>query len=123
MSEFIFLFRASDEDARAAIGTPEQAQKSLQAWLSWTRELETNGYLKNRGQPLARTGKIIRGDRKIVTDGPFVESKDMVLGFLSGEARDITQAIELANGCPILSGGGGSVEVRPVQQLPWPTDT
>ncbi len=120
MSEYIFLFRASDADARAALGTPEQAQQSLKAWLDWIRDLETKGHLQNPGQPMARTGKVVRGPKKIVTDGPFVESKDMVLGFIVVEARDVTQAIDLANGCPMLMGDGGSVEIRPVEKLDFP---
>ncbi|MGH7710889.1 MAG: YciI family protein [Gemmatimonadaceae bacterium] len=119
MSEFVFLFRASDEDARAALGTPEMAQKSLQAWLAWIRDLEARGHLANPGQPLARSGKVVRGGDKIVTDGPFVESKDMVLGFIIVAARDMTQAIELAGGCPMLV-GAGSVEIRPVEALNFP---
>ena len=119
MSDFILLFRASDEGARAAMGTPEQAQKSLQSWLAWTRSLEANGHLKDPGQPIARTGKVIRGEKKIVTDGPFVEAKDMVLGFIIISARDINHAVEMANGCPML-GGGGCVEVRPIEKLNFP---
>lgn len=114
MSDFVFLFRSSEEDRRAAMGTPESAQRSLQAWMTWIHDLEKNGYLKSRGQPLEASGKIVR--QKIVTDGPFVEAKDIVLGFMVVEARDVAQAAEIAKGCPIAA-GGGSVEVRPVMQL------
>ena len=114
--KFVYLFRASDSDQRAAMGTPERAQQSLQAWLAWIRELEAGGHLQARGEPLATEGKIVRGPNNIVTDGPFFEAKDMVLGFIIVEARDLTQAVELAGGCPMLR-GAGSVEVRPVAQL------
>jgi hypothetical protein len=117
MNEFVFLFRASDESAQAAMGTPEAAQRAMAAWLGWIRSLESNGHLKNPGQPLARSGKVVRGSKKVVIDGPFVESKDMVLGFIIVSARDMKQAIELANGCPMLL-GEGSVEIRPVDVLP-----
>jgi hypothetical protein len=117
MNEFVFLFRASDDAAQAALGTAEAAKQAMAAWLAWIRDMETKGHLKNPGQPLARSGKVVRGPNKVVTDGPFIESKDMVLGFIIVAARDIDQAIELANGCPMLW-GGGSVEVRPVDVLP-----
>ena len=116
MSEFVYLFRATEAEQREAMGTPERAQKSMQAWLGWIRELETNGHLKSGGQPLDRTGKVVRGDKKVVTDGPYVEAKDLVLGFIIVEARDLAQAVELANGCPLLQ-GHGSVEIRPVAKL------
>lgn len=113
MSEFVFLFRSNEADYRDAMGTPERAQQSMQAWLAWMRELQTKGHLKDSGQPLERTGKVVRGRKKVVTDGPYVEAKDLVLGFIIIEARDLTQAVDLSTGCPIVD-GGGSVEVRPV---------
>jgi len=116
MSEFVYLFRATEVDAREAMGTPERAQRSLQAWLAWIRELEAKGHLKNRGQPLERAGSVVRGKKKVVTDGPYVEAKDMVLGFVIIEARDLAQAVELSKGCPMLE-GDGSVEIRPVAAL------
>jgi hypothetical protein len=117
MSEFVYLFRASDAEQRQAMGTPEQAQKSMQAWLAWIRELEANGHLENPGQPLDTNGKVVRGKKRVVTDGPYVEAKDMILGFIIVEARDLAHATELAHGCPMLD-GAGSVEIRPVMKSP-----
>jgi hypothetical protein len=117
MSEFVYLFRIGAEEQREAMGTPEQAQRSMQVWLAWMRELEAKGHIKNPGQPLAPNGKVVRGSKKSVTDGPYVEVKDLVAGFIVIEARDLAQAAELATGCPMLD-GGGSVEVRPVGTLP-----
>jgi len=116
MSEFVFLFRSDEALAKAAMGTPERAQKSLQTWLGWMRDLESKGHLKNPGQPLERTGKVVTGNRRVVTDGPFTEIKDLVLGFIVIEARDLQEATEVAFGCPIVE-GGGSVEVRPVGRM------
>jgi hypothetical protein len=116
MSEFVFLFRATEAEQREAMGTPEHAQRSLQSWLAWIRDLEAKGHLKNPGQPLELTGKVVRGKTKLVTDGPYAEAKDLVLGFIVVEARDMAEAVELAKGCPMVE-GGGSVEIRPVGKL------
>ena len=116
MSEFVYLFRATPEARNAAMGTPESAQKSLQVWPEWIRSLEANGHLKHPGQPLATTGRVVRGPQLTVTDGPFVEAKDLVLGFIVVEARDLDEAVRLAGGCPMVN-GGGAVEVRPVVPL------
>jgi hypothetical protein len=113
MSEFVFLFRTSAETQQAAMGTPERAQQSLEGWLAWIRELEAKGQLKQPGQPLAPTGRVVRGPDQWVSDGPYTESKDMILGFLVIEARDLDEASAIAGGCPIVH-GGGAVEVRPV---------
>ncbi len=117
MSEFIFLFRASEASQREAMEIPEHAQRTMQAWLAWIRELETNGHLKDPGQPLDRAGRVVTGPNKLITDGPYAEGKDIVLGFIVVEARDLAHAAELATGCPMLA-GDGCVEIRPVATLP-----
>jgi len=116
MSQFVYLYRIPDAAQQEAMGTPERAQQSMQRWMTWMRDLEAKGHLKDRGRPLERTGKVVRGRQKTVTDGPFAEAADLVGGFTVVEARDIDQAVELSRGCPILE-GGGSVEVRPVVKM------
>jgi hypothetical protein len=116
MSQFIFLYRVSEEGQQAAMGTPEQAKKSMEIWLAWMRDMESKGHLRHGGQPLATAGKVVRGIEKLITDGPYVEVKDIVAGFTLIEASDLAEAVELSTGCPILQ-GGGSVEVRPVRAV------
>jgi len=94
----------------------EQRQKQLQKWAAWFKELGTNGHLKELGHPLESSAMVIKGNQKIVTDGPFAEAKDLVGGFSLIEAKDLAHAVELSEGCPIFE-VGGSVEVRPVMQL------
>src|SRR5262249_25055971 len=104
MSEFLFLFRGSNRLARS----PEEMQKSMQAWLAWFKQLNEQGVVKDPGHPLDAAGKVVRGQRKDVDDGPYAEAKDLVNG--------IDKAVELSKGCPIFN-DGGSVEVRPVLKL------
>lgn len=117
MSQFVFLFRSSEAEFVERMGSPEAAQRSMQAWMAWIRDLQAKGHLKDPGQPLDRTGSVVRGKKKLVTDGPFAEAKDIVLGFNVIEARDLAEAVRLASACPIVE-GGGAVEVRPVMALP-----
>jgi hypothetical protein len=118
MSEFIFLYRTTESEQREHMGTPELAQQSMQAWLDWIRDLEAKGHIKDMGQPLELAGKVVRaGKKRVVTDGPYAEAKDLILGYTIITARDIEQAVELSSGCPILEGSGGSVEVRPVRNM------
>jgi len=111
MSEFTFLFRGRDGAA-----SPEQMQKTMHKWVTWFKELGEKGHIKYPGHPLEGTGKVVRGQQKTVHDGPYAEAKDVVNGFTLIEAKDISQAVELSKGCPILE-VGGSVEVRPIQTL------
>ena len=58
MSAFVYLFRASATEMRAAM-RPEQAQQSLQAMMAWFKDLEQQGYLKNPGLPLEPSGRVV----------------------------------------------------------------
>ena len=111
MSEFTYLYRGRDASA-----SPEERQQHLQKWVAWMKELGAKGHLKDPGHPLEGGGKVVTGNRKIVTDGPYAEAKDVVGGFTLIEARDLAEAAELSKGCPILE-VGGSVEVRPIMQI------
>ncbi|MDQ2818505.1 MAG: YciI family protein [Candidatus Eremiobacteraeota bacterium] len=111
MSEFVYLYRGG---VRA--DSPQQGEEQMQKWVTWMKELGETGHLKDRGQPLEPNGKVVRGKQKVVTDGPYAESKDLVGGYTLVEAKDLAQAAELSKGCPIFE-FGGLVEVRPVMQM------
>jgi hypothetical protein len=116
MSEFVLLYRNTAESRRQAMGSPEQAQQSLKKWRAWLQEMTDKGQLKSPGQPLDDPGRVVGGVKKTITDGPYMETKDIIGGYSLIEARDLDDAARIASGCPVLE-GGGSVEVRPVRQL------
>ena len=68
--------------------------------MTWMGKLEAGGHLKDRGQPLEPAGRLVRGAAREITDGPFVETKDMVLGFMVVQARDLAAAVELSRAAP-----------------------
>ncbi|MBO0859766.1 MAG: hypothetical protein J2P21_15150 [Chloracidobacterium sp.] len=110
MSKFIFLFR-NDQTANQSM-SPEQMQQHMKKWLDWRDTLEKNGHAQQFGQRLDVTGKVIKGKAKSVTDGPYVEVKDFVQGYLLIDAKDMDHAVNLAKGCPIFE-NDGTVEIRP----------
>jgi hypothetical protein len=112
MSEFLFLFRGSTRLTRS----PEETQKSMQKWVAWFKELNEKGVVKDPGNPLDASGKLVRGHAKDVHDGPFAEAKDLVNGYVVIETATIDAAVALSKGCPILD-DSGSVEVRPLLKL------
>ena len=57
----------------------------------------------------------VRGGKASVTDGPFAEAKELVAGFYLIEARDLSEATEIAARIP--SARLGTIEVRPARQL------
>jgi hypothetical protein len=112
MSEFLFLYRGERPEL-----SPEQGRLQMQSWLTWMKELGAKGHLKEPGHPLETKGKVVRGKKKIVTDGPFAETKDLVLGYTLIEAKDLDQAVQLSMGCPIFGADSSSVEVLPIMKM------
>ena len=58
----------------------------------------------------------IRDGRPTTVDGPYVETKEQVGGFILIDARDLNEAIQLATNFPPTRLGG--IEVRPIRELP-----
>jgi len=110
MSKFMYLFRSNPTAYQSL--SPEQMQQTMKKWMDWKDTLEKSGHVKQFGERLDGTGKVVRGKAKAVTDGPFVEVKDFIQGYILVEANDLDQAVELAKGCPILE-SDGTVEIRP----------
>ena len=111
MTEFIYLYRGGE-----APKSPAEGQETMQKWMAWMKELGASGHLKEVGSPLEKTGKLVSGSKKVVSDGPFAEAKDVIGGFTLVTAKDIDEAAELSKGCPIFA-AGGAVEVRPILQM------
>jgi len=111
MSQYLFLYRGAQRPT-----SPQDAQQVMQKWMTWFEELGKKGHVKDPGQPLEPTGKVVKGKQKTVTDGPFAEAKDLVGGYTIVEARDIAEAAEISKGCPIFE-RDGFVEVRPVMKM------
>jgi hypothetical protein len=110
MKDFLFLFRGGSAPA-----SPEEGQKRMQRWVNWIDGLTKAGKTKG-GFPLETGGKYVSGTSKIVTDGPFPESKEIVGGYLIVTAGDLNGAVEISKGCPIFA-EGGAVEVRPIMPM------
>ena len=94
--------------------SPSALQAHLEKWYAWSDELTRQGR-RNLGTPLDNGGRAVRGTERVVTDGPYAESKDLVTGAMIVDAASLDDAVEVARGCPTYE-FGGSVEVRPVQR-------
>src|SRR5262245_21794587 len=110
MSKFMYLFRSNPTAYRSM--SPEQMHQTMKKWMDWKYSLQKNGHVQQLGERLDATGKVVRGKDKAVTDGPCVEVKDFVQGYMLVEAKDTDQAVEVAKGYPILE-SDGTVEIRP----------
>ncbi len=111
MAKFMMIFRGGELP-----GSPEQLQQHMQKWMTWFDGLTRDGIYSGQGAPLERTGKVLRGRRKAISDGPYAEAKDLVGGYAVIEARDLEAALQIAGGCPTFE-VDGAVEVRPVRPM------
>ena len=111
MAEFAFLFRAPTGG-----NIESQMQQTMQKWAAWLKELGEQGVITNPGQPLAAGGKLVMGRNKVINDASLAEVKDVVNGFIVIQANDISEAVALSKGCPILE-RDGAVEIRPVRAI------
>lgn len=57
------------------------------------------------------------GDDRLVIDGPFAETRELVAGFWIWQVRDMAEAIEWAKRCPNPMPGPSELEIRPVVDL------
>jgi hypothetical protein len=110
MAKYLFVYRGSG-DAMAKM-TPAERQQNMQKWEQWIGEGMQTGWMLDPGDGLTREGCVVNA-KKVVTDGPFVESKEIMGGFSIVQADTLRGAAKLANGCPALL-NGGTVEVRPL---------
>ena len=120
MPQFMLLLHEDPADARAL--SPEEMQRIIERYGAWSRELAAQGRLAG-GEKLADDGgRHVRpngaargGGAAVVTDGPYVEGKEVVAGYFTVEAPDYDGAVAIASGCPHLAHGW--IEVRRIDPV------
>lgn len=111
MKEFALLFRQPDFDHSKI--SPEKMKELKKKWLDWVSGIAAQGKITNNGLRLSLEGKVLKAGG-VITDGPFVEIREMLGSFIVVKADSLEEAVTLAHGCPALD-ANGSVEIRPVQ--------
>ena len=115
MSDFLLLYRLPT-DSPDMPDSARRLQERLQRWRAWFADLEARGQLRAPGHPLESAGVVLKDGGETVHDGPYAESKDILIGYSIVQARDLAEARAVAAGCPMLV-YGGMVEVRPIRQM------
>ena len=95
--------------------SPEDMKAEMDRWAAFGQEaVEKGAFIAGEGLQESSTATTVtipeQGDR-VVTDGPFAESKEQVGGFYLLECKDLDEALEWAKKVPLPV---GSIEVRPV---------
>lgn len=96
---------------------PADADRHFEEYREFTDEIRQSGHYVscNRLQPPAAATTIrVRSGKVLMTDGPFVETKEQLGGYFVLEAKDMNEAIQIAARIP--GARFGCVEVRPVAE-------
>jgi len=116
MPSFMLLLHRPTE--RRPMADPETAVRVTREYMEWADRTRAAGRLKAGSKLTDDAGRILRteGGRVATTDGPFVESKEIVGGYFLISAGDYAEACRLASECPHLK-YGSYIEVRQVEEL------
>jgi hypothetical protein len=106
---YMLIFRGTDWYKGLS---PEQMQQIADNWMTWFNRLKDEGKCV-AGNPLEREGRIVSGKTRVVSDGPFAESKETIGGYFLLKVNTLEEAVAIAQQCPGLP-YGIRVEVRPV---------
>ena len=107
-----------DDPSEMAKLNAAEKQQIFADYGAFTQSIIKSGNFKSGDplQPITTATTIrIRGNKKMVTDGPFAESKEHLVGYYLIEAKDLDEALGIAERIP--SAKHGAVEVRPVLKL------
>ena len=101
MAKFLCIYREPTE--KRAKPSPEEMQALQTAWYAWMQKFSSAIVT---GDGLKRTGRLLKGG--LVTDGPYVEAKEVIASFSVIQADDYDAALAIARECP----GDMAIEIR-----------
>jgi len=112
-----FMCLAYEEEAKLDALTDVEWDALRTETIDYVEQLRANGHLvvTYALQSVRRAASVkVRDGKRLVTDGPFAEAKELVGGFFVVEARDRDEALALAARWP--SARLGAIEVRPIEE-------
>lgn len=105
--KFLFLHRSGlVAEAEQAQASPDQMQAMFAKWSAWKEKFKDN--IVDWGDKLKSGGKVVGASG--VSDGPFVEAKEIIGGFMIVVAASLDEAVVIAQEMP--AGPGARIEVR-----------
>ncbi len=111
MKEFLLVFRRSEVSGESQ-PSPEQLQAMMKPWQDWIGNIAAQNKLVSSGNRLSSDGRVVKSE-SVITNGPYVEMKEAIGGYMIVRAESIDEAAALSMDCPILK-VNGNVEVRAI---------
>ncbi len=90
--------------------SPAKMEEMYAVFNAWREKYQQN--IVDMGGKLKGGGKIVSSEG--ATDGPFVEAKEVIGGFMIISAESMEEAMEVARECPGVVMPGSSVEIREI---------
>ena len=118
MRVMVFV-KATEDSEKGFFHTPETAAM-LEAMGKFNEELKKAGVLRaGDGLKPSSKGKRVAfdGSRRMVIDGPFAETKELVAGFWLWEVKDMDEAVAWVKRCPNPMPGPSEIEIRPLYEM------
>jgi hypothetical protein len=106
---YLFLQRSEPGKRERQQPSPAQMQEMYAAFNTWKEKFKEN--ILDMGGKLMPSGKVVTPSG--ATDGPFVEAKEIVGGYMLVSAESFDRAVEVAREMPMLM-PGSSIEIREV---------
>lgn len=113
-----YLLLVYGSESAFANMTPEQQAAGVEAYGQFTQDIKQSGKWigSNRLKPVASSTTVrVRDGKRVVTDGPFAETKEQLGGYYLIEAKDLDEAVAIAARCP--GAQHGTMEVRPIWEM------
>jgi len=113
MEKFLLLVR-EDINLLKQMGN-EGRYRNMRDMMKWVESLAESGNY-NSGDPLELEGRYVSG-HQVLSDGPFIETKEGISGIIFLQAENIEQATSIAQTCPLVMENRMILEVRPVMKI------
>lgn len=112
MPKYLFLQRSQPRPPQQL--SPAQMQEMFAAFNAWKEKFKDN--ILDMGGQLTPGGKVVTASA--TTDGPFVEAKEIVGGYMLVSAESFERALDVARESPGVMMPGSSVEIREIREMP-----
>ncbi|HEV3412858.1 MAG TPA: YciI family protein [Puia sp.] len=110
MQKFMLIIR--EDLAQLKQDGDAERYRRMRVMMAWTESLqESVNFLA--GEPLELTRRYVVRDQ-VISDGPFIEAKEGISGYILVEAENIEQAAAIAQGCPLVQQELMAIEVSPI---------
>ena len=117
--KYMLLIHNSEQALNALSGDELNQMKA--EFRRFTEEIRTSGHYcaGSQLQPTSMATSVrVRNGKRLVTDGPFAETREQLGGYYLVEAKDLDEAIGLAEGLPSVK--IGTIEIRPLVETQTP---